>query len=155
MLYASNREVSRTIGAGKEGVSDKILHGSDSRWYRDDSRSKPPTLQDVLFQSLKNELVRLTLVDQKEMIGRIVWYSSGKMCLSSHDTDASEILSCSRIHSLAPIDLDEDAIPFLTDSLRADLLACEERTSRLQIVRRRIRQRNSRIAAAARFSMST
>ena len=155
MLCASNRDVSRTIGHGRGGVTDKILHGSDSRHQMhglNKTRSEPPTLQDLVFQSLSNQLVRLVLVDETDIVGRIMWYSAGKVALRRQGSNIPQVLQCGRVVSLTPVDLHEEAIPFLSDSLRADLLAAEERSSRLQIVRRRIKERNSRIEAAAKYS---
>jgi hypothetical protein len=57
--------------------------------------------------------------------------------------------------SMSPIDLDEEAVAFVTESIRSNLLANEEKTSRLQIVRRRIRERNNRLAAAAKYRNSS
>lgn len=155
MLHASNKEVPRTIGPGRGGLTDRILHGSDSRYIPDTNHARPPTLQDVVMMSLMHHLVRVTLVDMNEMIGRITWYNAGKIFFKLLETDALEVIRCERVFSLSPIEVDEEAIPFLTESLRASLLASEERTSRLQIVRRRIRQRNIRIAAANKYARRT
>jgi hypothetical protein len=156
MFHVSNEEVPRTIGFGKGGLTDKILNGSDSR--RIDNavkhRSTPPTLQDVVMQALLHQLVRLILVDRRELIGRILWCSDGRLCLKTQQEGNSFVFSCNRVMTIAPIEADEEAFPFITDSIRANLLACEERTSRLQIVRRRIRERNNRLAAAVKYSNS-
>jgi hypothetical protein len=154
MLHASNREKSRTIGHGKGGTTDKILHGTDSRHPPDayaKQRTKPPTLQDAILQALVDELIRVTLVDRTELIGRIVWYSDGKFGFRTNDGDNVTVMSCNRIASVSPIEVDEEAFPFVTESLRQTLLSTEERNSRLQIVRRRMRERNKRLAAAAKY----
>ena len=154
MLHASNREKSRTIGHGRGGITDKILYGSDSRHPRDSYtqyRSRPPSLQDTVLQALINELIRLVLVDRTELIGRVVWYSDGKFGFRTNDDDEISVRSCNRIMSISPVEVDEEALPFVTESLRQTLLSTEERNSRLQIVRRRIRERNKRLAAAAKY----
>lgn len=157
MLFASNHEKPRTVGAGRGGVTDKILYGSDSRRDPVDplakQRSTPPSLQDVVFQSLIHELVRIILIDQTELIGKMVWYNTGRFCMKVGPDETAHVLCCSRVLSAAPIEADEEAVPFITESLRGSLLANEERTSRLQIVRRRIRERNNRMAAAAKYSI--
>ena len=157
MLFASNHEKPRTIGAGRGGVTDKILYGSDSRRDQIDplarARSTPPSLQDVVFQSLTHELVRVILVDQTELIGKLLWYNTGRFCIKHSHDDFTQVLCCSRVVSAAPIEADEEAIPFITECMRGSLLANEERSSRLQIVRRRIRERNNRMAAAAKYSI--
>jgi len=154
MFCASTNAKSNTIGAGKGGVTDKILYGSDSRHVMNESkaRSTPPSLQDVIFQSLVHELVRVILVDQTEIVGKLLWYHSGNFCI--REGNESRVLSCNRIMSMSPIDIDEDVVPFLTESVRNNMLASEEKTSRLQIVKRRIRERNKRMAAAAKYSNS-
>ena len=156
MLHVSNEEIPRTIGLGKGGITDKILHGSDSRRIDQVGKQRlvPPTLQDVVFQALLHQLVRLILVDREELIGKIIWYHDGRLCLKASPDSTNLVLCSNRIMTIAPIEVDEEALPFITDSIRANLLAGEERTSRLQIVRRRIRERNNRIAAAVKFSNS-
>jgi hypothetical protein len=107
----------------------------------------------VIFQALTHELVRIILVDQTELVGKLMWYNNGKFCLKDGQS-ASLVMSCNRVMTVSPIDVDEEAIPFITESVRTNLLATEEKTSRLQIVRRRIRERNNRMAAAAKYSNS-
>ena len=159
MLHVSNQEPSRTIGAGKHGLTDKILNGSDSRHIDAGvkARSNPPSLQDVVLQSLVQQLVRVILVDKTELIGKILWYQNGRFCFRSNSDDDGcnqVVIGCNRVMTVAPIEVDEEAVPFLTDHMRGNLLASEERTSRLQIVRRRIRERNNRMVAAAKYSYS-
>ena len=154
MLHSSNREKSRTIGHGRGGITDKILYGSDSRHPPDNfsqNRTRPPSLQDTVLQALVNELIRLILVDRTELIGRIVWYSDGKFGFRTNDDDVISVMSCKRIMTVSPVEVDEEALLFVTESLRQTLLSAEERNSRLQIVRRRIRERNKRLAAAAKY----
>lgn len=157
MLHVSNSDPARTVGAGKRGVTDRILYGADSRHIDPQvkQRTTPPSLQDLVVQSLLHHLVRIILVDRSELVGKITWYNDGRLCFRSHAGGTSLIMACNRIMTLSPIEVDEEALPFLTDSLRNDLLASEERTSRLQIVRRRLRERSNRIAAAAKYSNSS
>lgn len=117
-------------------------------------RTHPPSLQDLILQSLLHHLVRIILVDKTELVGKLTWYNAGKFCLKFTNSPNQAIMSCNRIMTVAPIEVDEEAVPFLVDSLRGQLLATEERTSRLQTVRRRIRERNNRIAAASKYSNS-
>jgi|LauGreDrversion4_2_1035121.scaffolds.fasta_scaffold51966_5 hypothetical protein len=157
MYHCSTNAVPTTIGRNRGSISDKILHGSDSR--QDDAalknRTHPPSLQDVIFQALTHELVRVILVDGSEIVGKLLWYNNGKFCVRISNESASPVMSCNRVMSISPIDLDEEALPFVTESFRANLLATEEKTSRLQIVRRRVRERNNRLAAAAKYRNSS
>lgn len=155
MLHATSGSRPRTIGFGKGGITDKILHGFDSRHPVSASanpRAQPPTLQDTIFQAVGNELVRLTLVNNSELIGKILWYNDGKFCLKASNDDTTVVMSCNRVMSMSPIEVDQEVIPFLIESIRQNLLASEEKQSRLQIVRRRIRERNNRMAAAAKYN---
>jgi hypothetical protein len=157
MFYCSTDTRPATIGRTKGSLSDKILHGSDSRQLDPitKTRTNPPSLQDIIFQSLTHELVRIILVDHTELVGKLVWYNSGKFCVRVSNDSSSPVISCNRLLSISPIDVDEEAIPFVTESLRSGLLSTEEKTSRLQIVRRRIRERNNRLAAAAKYRNSS
>ncbi len=155
MFHSSNRERPKTIGHGRGGVTDKILHGSDSRHPVDGytkSRTKPPSLQDSVFQALTSQLVRIILVDRNELVGKLVWYSDGQVGIKINECETTCVMNCSRVMTLSPIEVDEEAVPFMIESMRQNLLYSEEKNSRLQIVRRRIRERNKRIAAAAKFS---
>jgi hypothetical protein len=154
MFSASTNSRSTTIGSGKGGITDKILYGSDSRHVDLFSSNKPPSLQDVIFQSLTHELIRIILVDRNEIVGKLLWYNHGKFCIRPNGDTDSQVMSCNRVMSISPIDIDEDVVPFVTESIRDNLLSSEEKTSRLQIVKRRIRERNKRIAAAAKYSNS-
>jgi hypothetical protein len=154
MLHASNREKSRTIGYGRGGITDKILHGSDSRLPVDRSardRAHVPSLQDTILLALINEVARIILVDQTELVGRVCWYSDGRFGLKSTFDGRVSVLSCNRVLTVSPIGVDQEAVPFITESFRQALLISEERSSRLQIVRRRIQERNKRLQAAANF----
>lgn len=157
MFHCSTNARPTTIGRMKGSLSDRILHGSDSRHVDPTmkTRTNPPSLQDVIFQSLTHELVRIILVDQTELVGKLLWYNGGKFCIRISNESSSPVMSCNRVMSISPIDVDEEAIPFVTESLRSGLLATEEKTSRLQIVRRRIRERNNRLAAAAKYRNSS
>lgn len=155
MFHTSNRERPKTIGHGKGGITDKILHGSDSRHPVDPiakSRTQPPSLQDSVFQALTNHLVRLILVDRSELVGKLLWYSDGQFGIKVNENDSTYIMNCDRVMTLSPIEVDEEAVPFMIESMRQNLLYSEEKNSRLQIVRRRIRERNKRLAAAAKYS---
>ena len=157
MLDCSTDARPVTIGRSKGSLSDKILNGSDSRQVdlTAKNRTDPPSLQDVIFQALTHELVRIILVDHTEIVGKLLWYNQGKFCVRISNESTSPVMSCNRVMSISPIDVDEEAVPFVTESLRSNLLANEEKTSRLQIVRRRIRERNNRLAAAAKYRNSS
>jgi len=146
-----------TIGRSKGSLSDIILNGTDSRHVDPSAKNRtdPPSLQDVIFQALTHELVRIILVDHTEIVGKLLWYNNGKFCIRISNEATSPVMSCNRVMSISPIDVDEEAVPFVTESLRSNLLANEEKTSRLQIVRRRIRERNNRLAAAAKYRNSS
>lgn len=100
-----------------------------------------------------NQLVRMVLVDRTELIGRLVWYSEGRFGFRLTDHNSTCVMNCGKVISVSPIEVDEEAVPFVIESVRQNLLYCEEKNSRLQIVRRRILERNKRLAAAAKYSV--
>lgn len=157
MFDCSTDARATTIGRTRGGLSDRILNGSDSRQVDPamKNRTNPPSLQDIIFQALTHELVRVILVDHTEVVGKLLWYNNGKFCIRVSNQSVSPVMSCNRVMSISPIDVDEEAVAFVTESIRSNLLANEEKTSRLQIVRRRIRERNNRLAAAAKYRNSS
>ena len=85
-------------------------------------------------------------------MGKLLWYSDGHFGIKANENDSTYIMNCDRVMTLSPIEVDEEAVPFMIESMRQNLLYSEEKNSRLQIVRRRIRERNKRLAAAAKYS---
>ena len=153
MLHVSNNKTPRTIGAGASGITDKILNGSDSRQINESTkqRSKPPTLQDCIFQALCHELVRIVLVDRSDIVGKLLWYNNGRFCIRPNPGDPI-VMCASRVMSLAPIEVDEVAVPLVTEKIKKYLLTGEERSSKLQSVKRRLQEKDNRIANAAKFA---
>ena len=157
MLHSTGGLKPRTIGPGRGGVTDKILHGFDSRQESDfhtKQWSHPPTLQDCILQALVNELVRIIFVDKNEKVGKLFWYSDGKFSFRENGHDRPVVYNVNRVMTVSPIEVDQEATPFLIENMRDHLLASQEKQSRLQIVRRRIRERNNRLAAAAKYNAS-
>ena len=101
------------------------------------------------MQALVGQLVRIVLVDECEIVGTLIWYVDGKFGIKN---DSTHIMSCNRLASIVPIEVDEEAVPFLVDNLKTHLLNMEERSSRIQGVKRRIRERNNRVAAASKYA---
>lgn len=155
MLHVS--QDGRTVGSGKGGLTDKILYGTDSKHVLPfPPKRHPPSLQDSVMQALVGHYIRIILVDQSQLIGTLIWYAEGKFGLTEQFQQplSTIIMSCNRICSVAPIEVDEEAVSFLVDNLKNHLLTMEERCSRIQGIKRRVRERNKRIAAASKFTNS-
>lgn len=146
MLHASNSLKPKTVGPGRNGVTDKILHGTDGRHVTDNS-SNPPSLQDVVFRSLLHQYIRISLVDGNVIQGKLMWYNQGKLGIRP---DRSEVIvmCCNRVLGMAPCALDKDSVPFVAESIRENLIQQEERSSKQFIVKRRMQERNNRNAAS-------
>ena len=71
MFDYSYETIPRTIGYGKGGVIDKMLHGSDSRHIEREKKEKSPSLQTVFYRSLVREVVTVTMLDGTELIGTL------------------------------------------------------------------------------------
>lgn len=144
MLHASTSATPKSIGPGIGGVTDKILHGSDGKHVLGRTLS-PPSLQDVVFWSLIQQNVCITLVDNTLLRGKLLWYKSGKFGIRP-DGFNQIVMSCNRVMHLDPSEMVEDSVHYVTESVRATMLHQEERASKLQIVKRRLQERNNRQA---------
>jgi hypothetical protein len=151
MLHSSTNVKPRTIGHGTGGITDKILHGSDLRHTGSSRPTAPPTLQDIVFRSLIQGRIRISHVDGSETSGVLVWYSDGNFGIRRAEKEPLIVLPCNRVARVIPIGVSRDSVPFIEESIRTGLIAQEERSSKQQIVKRRLKEQDKRNSIARQY----
>jgi hypothetical protein len=146
MLFSSDA-IPTTIGWGKGGLMDRILHGSDSRHVDQEKREPPPSLQTAFYRSMIGQRVLVKLMDGSELVGDVlsVFHDGARLMLCVGDDNV--MLSLRRIRYAIPQD-PVDPVKAIETDMAKSLHANAENSSRLMSMKIRLQQRKLREAGA-------
>ena len=146
MLFSSG-DIPRTVGYGKGGTLDRILHGSDSRHIDQEKHEPLPSLQTAFYQAMKGRMVMFTLINGEEVLGVLVNVIQEGARLMI-DKDGELMMLCTRRVMYAIPKEAVHPVKAIEKNLQETLLAQAERGSRLMTMRRRLQQRTARETAS-------
>ena len=147
-FFFSSDPIPRTIGWGKGGLMDRILHGADSRHIDKEKREPPPSLQTAFYRSMIGQRVLLKLMDGSEMVGGVssVLHDGARVMVDLGE-ERYVMVSVRRIRYAIPQDV-IDPVKAIEMEMAKSLHANAENTSKLMSMKVRLQQRKLREAGA-------